>query len=122
MPLEHLFFLQKTDALIFFCIFPCQEFPKYLKKEFCISLQYLQKNVGNEVNFLSADKHESFLLVASITLSFHSQACPKYPKFIKFTMSLQYFKENMTDKVDFLPAYKHEKFLQIDTISLGVCS
>ena len=34
----------------------------------------------NQVDFLPADKHESFLQVDSITLSLHSQACPKYPK------------------------------------------
>ena len=33
----------------------------------------------DEVNFLPADKHESFLQV-DITLGVHSQACPKYPK------------------------------------------
>ena len=34
----------------------------------------------DEVNFLPADKHESFLQVDNITLGVHSQACPKYPK------------------------------------------
>ena len=36
--------------------------------------------MGDKVDFLPADKHESFLQVDSNTLSVHSQACPKYPK------------------------------------------
>ena len=46
----------------------------------CISLQYLQKSMGDEVDFLPADKHESFLEYDSVSLSVGSQACPKYPK------------------------------------------
>ena len=34
----------------------------------------------DEVDFLPADKHKSFLQVDSITLGVCSQACPKYPK------------------------------------------
>ena len=44
------------------------------------SLQYLQKNVCDEVDFLSADKYKSFLQVDNITLGVCSQAYPKYPK------------------------------------------
>ena len=35
---------------------------------------------GGEVDFLPANKHESFLQVDSIILYLLSQACPKYPK------------------------------------------
>ena len=35
---------------------------------------------GCEVDFLPANKHESFVQVDSITLGLLSQACPKYPK------------------------------------------
>ena len=35
---------------------------------------------GGEVDFLPANKHESFLQVDSITLGLLSQAFPKYPK------------------------------------------
>ena len=45
-----------------------------------ISLQYLHKSMGDEVDFLPADKHKSFLQDDSITFSVPSQACPKYPK------------------------------------------
>ena len=44
------------------------------------NLHIFQKNLGDEVDFLPADKHERFLQVDSITLGVHSQACPKYPK------------------------------------------
>ena len=33
----------------------------------------------NEVDFLPATKHISFLQDDSITLGVHSQACPEYP-------------------------------------------
>ena len=36
--------------------------------------------MGNEVDFLRADKHKSFLQADGITLGVHSQTCPKYPK------------------------------------------
>ena len=35
---------------------------------------------GSEVDFLPANKHESFLQVDSIALGLRSQACPKCPK------------------------------------------
>ena len=34
----------------------------------------------DEIDFLSADKHESFLQGDGVTLGVHSQACLKYPK------------------------------------------
>ena len=36
--------------------------------------------MGDEVDFMSANKHESFPQVDSITLGVESQACPEYPK------------------------------------------
>ena len=36
--------------------------------------------MGDEVDFLHVDKHESFLQVNIITLGVCSQACSKYPK------------------------------------------
>ena len=44
------------------------------------SLQYFQKNVGAEVDFLPVDKHGSFLQVDTIILSVRIQVCLKYPK------------------------------------------
>ena len=49
-------------------------------KKFALSLHYLLKRMGYEVDFLSADKHESFLQADGITLVLRSQACPKYPR------------------------------------------
>ena len=34
--------------------------------------------MGDEVDFLPADKHKSFLQDDSITLGLNSQTCPKY--------------------------------------------
>ena len=53
--------------------------PKVPKISF-ISLQYLHKSMGDEVDFLPADKHKSFLQDDGITYGVHSQACSKYPK------------------------------------------
>ena len=39
-----------------------------------------RKTLGDEVDFLPANKHESFLEVNSIFLGVRSQASPKYPK------------------------------------------
>ena len=49
-------------------------------KKFALSLQYFQKNVGDEVNFSYEDKCRNFLQVDSITLCVCSQAYLKYPK------------------------------------------
>ena len=40
-------------------------------------MQYLKKEVNDEVYFWHADKHKSFLHVDTIILYVHSQACPK---------------------------------------------
>ena len=40
----------------------------------------LQKSMEDRVDFLPADKHESFLKIDSITFGLHSRACPRYPK------------------------------------------
>ena len=42
-------------------------------KKFDISLQYLQKNMGDEVDLLAADKDENFIQVGNITLGVCSQ-------------------------------------------------
>ena len=44
-----------------------------------MSLEYLQKNVRDKVDFLPVDKHERFLQI-DIILGVHSQVCSKYPK------------------------------------------
>ena len=37
-----------------------QAYPKYLKQEVCISLEYCQKSMWDEVDFLSANKQKFF--------------------------------------------------------------
>ena len=58
-----------------------------LNNNFPISLQYLQKELSDEVDFLHADKHENILQVDSMILMGmikHSQSSPKS----EFAMSL----------------------------------
>ena len=73
--------------------------------------------MGDEVEFLPADEHKSFLQDDSTTLGVHSQTGLKYQK---QPVSLKYLKENMKDEVDFLPADECWSFFQIDTLILGV--
>ena len=47
-------------------------------KMFAISLQYLKKQGSDQVDFLHADKHESFLLID--ILIFDGDAQAKFPK------------------------------------------
>ena len=75
--------------------------------------------MGDEVDFLLVDKHESFLQFDSMTLGVGSHAQTTQNN--KFLISLQYLMENVTDEVDFLPADKHQSVLPIDPIILGVC-
>ena len=69
------------------------DIPKLPKiTSFAISLQYLKKELGDEVDFLYADKHESLLQTDSMILMEilkHSQS----PQNSKFAMSLQYLKK-----------------------------
>ena len=68
--------------------------------KFAISLQYLKKEVNDEVDFLHADKHESLLQIDTMILMGmvrHSQSFQNS----KFAMSLQYLKTPVRDKIDF---------------------
>ena len=72
-------------------------------------MQYLHKIIGDEVDFLPADKHKSVLQDDSI---YHfGYALPGMPKVPKTTglkyLCNKYVKENVKDKVHFLPADKH---------------
>ena len=65
--------------------------------------------MADEVDFLPADKHKSFLQVDNIIYGVHSEACSKYPKQQVcniFSINI-YVKEKLKDEVDFLPADKH---------------
>ena len=87
--------------------------------KFAISLQYLKKELSDEVDFLHADKHEILLQIDSMILMGivkHSQSSQNS----KFAMSLQYLKKEVKAEVDFLHAefpslfqhFEHQSFLQ----------
>ena len=68
--------------------------------KFTISLQYLKKEVSDEVDYLHASKHESLLKFDTMILMGmvkHSQSSQNS----KFRMSLQYLKNEVWDEVDF---------------------
>ena len=87
-----------------------------------MSLQYLQKQIRDEVDFLHGDKHQGFLQVYfntlgnkvsyKLILSFligmikHSQST----QINKFALSLQYFKKEVSEGVHFLHLNKHQSF------------
>ena len=48
--------------------------------KFAISLQYLKKEVRDKVDFLHADKHESFLQIDTMIFDGDGQAFPKFTK------------------------------------------
>ena len=48
--------------------------------KFVVSLQYLEKEERDEVDFLHAEKYQTILQVDAINLGGHCQACPNYPK------------------------------------------
>ena len=85
--------------------------------KFAISLPYLKKKMSHEVDFLHADKHESFLQIDTIIFDGmvkFSQSSQDY----KFAMSLQYLE--VRDEVDSLHADKHQSFLQVNFNTLSI--
>ena len=56
--------------------------------KFAISLQYLQKDVGDKVVFLHADKHKSFLKIDTMIFDGEDQTFPKFQK-EQFVMNAQ---------------------------------
>ena len=82
-------------------------------------MQYLKKEVDDEVYFWHVDKHQSLPQVGTIILGLCNQACSKYPKW-EVCISLQYLQESMGVKLIF--------YLQINTtifykliVSFWVC-
>ena len=45
-----------------------------------ISLQHFKKEMGDEVDFLHADKHESFLQIDTMIFDGYDQTFSKFPK------------------------------------------
>ena len=52
----------------------------FQNNKFAISLQYLKKELSDEVDFLHADKHESMLQVDGMILMGDGQAFAKFPE------------------------------------------
>ena len=78
---------------------------------FAISLQYLKKELNDEVDFLVADKHKSLLQIDSMILMDmvkHSQSSQN----IKFTMSFQYLKKEFRNGGHFWHADKRQSYLK----------
>ena len=85
-----------------------KHFEEFQNSKFVMSLQYLQKEVRDELDFLHVDKHQSFQQVDFNTLSIkisykvilslligmikHSQS----PQNNKFAMSVQYLKKEVS--------------------------
>ena len=93
--------------------------------KFAMSLPYLKKEVRNEVDFLHADKHQSFLQVDFNTLGIKS-SCTVILSLLmgiikhspgsqsnKFAISLQYLKKEVDDGVHFLHADKYQIFYKL---------
>ena len=69
-------------------------------RKFAISLQYLKRQVNDEVDFLHAGKHENLLQINTMIL----MEMVKYfqsSQNSKFTMSVQYLKKEGRDKLIF---------------------
>ena len=86
--------------------------------KFAISLQYLKKELNDEVDFLHTDKHESLRQIDNMILMGivrHSQSSQN-----RFVMSLQNLKKEVKDEVDFLHVDKHQSFLKVYFNILGI--
>ena len=73
---RHQRFLQIDTIILDVCGQAC---PKYPEKQVCY-LQYLEKEVNDEADFLHADKHESCLQTDTMIFNGDVQAFPKWPK------------------------------------------
>ena len=78
-------------------------------KKFAISLQYLKKEVNDEVDFLHAGKHENLLQIDTMILM----------EMVKHFQSSQNSKFTISRKVDFLHTDKHQSGLEVDFNTFG---
>ena len=86
-------------------------------------LQYIKKEVRNEVYFLLADKHQSLLQVDFNTVGI-KVSCKvilsllkgmiKHSQNNRFAISLQCLKKEVRDGVHFLDADKHQRFYKLE--------
>ena len=91
-----------------------------------MSLQYLKKQVRYEVDFLHADKHQSFLQVyfniLDIKISY-KVILSLFMGMIKYSQrtqskSLQYLKKEVKDGIHFLYPDKYKSFCKMALLSL----
>ena len=68
--------------------------------KFAIYLQYLKKDVCDEVDFLHADKHKGLLQIDTVILM-EIVRYSQNPQNSKFSMSLQYLKKKLEMKLIF---------------------
>ena len=73
------------------------------QKKFAISLQYLKKELSDEVDFLHVHEHEILLQIDAMILLWIIKYSQSFQN-SKFAMSLQSLKKEVLDEVDFLHA------------------
>ena len=80
-------------------------------------MQYLQKDIENDVDFLPAEKVFYKLIVSlCVCVARHTQSTQNKVFYI-----FAILKKSAKDEVDFSPADTHQRFLQVDTIILVLC-
>ena len=86
--------------------------------KFAISLQYLKKEVSDEVDFLQTSMKACLQIDTMILMRMikHSQSSQN----IKFAISSQYLKKEVREEVDFLHVDKHQRSLQVDFNTLDI--
>ena len=72
--------------------------------------------MSDEVDFLHADKHESYLQIDTMIFGGDDQELPKFQN-SKFAMSLPYLKREVRDEVDFLLTDKSFPKVNFNTLA-----
>ena len=89
-----------------------QAYPKCLKQKICISFQHPQKNMGDEIALLAADKYKSFIQDTRLSFWVYVSRLAESTQNNKFARSLQYFKENGMNEVGFMLADNIKDFFK----------
>ena len=99
----------------------------FQNSKFAISLQYLKKEVRDEVGFLHVDKHQSFLQTlwaSKMPTRWYYHYCwawssiLKVLKVIGLQISLQYLKKEDMKIVHFLHTAEHQSFYKLGLLFL----
>ena len=75
---KHQRFLQIDTIILYACVARHAQITQ--NNKFFISLQYLKKEVSDEVDILHVDKNESYLQIDTVIFDGFGQAFPKFPK------------------------------------------